>query len=185
MTIASIASFWVGGCLYGLKLIGNLPSFSGMLLSKVLMSGNVVGGLSCKVGLKVGFKPTKQVYKPVSNKNSANTSSKKKQAELSRQEGSLAVAPGSSSTTPIAERIDKLEKQILDGKLMFVDNEGKSLYKANSTINVDSDSEVEEVYSETVVDDDYDPNDDDMYDGHDMFDNLHAICDDLYTKVRG
>ncbi|GKC06673.1 hypothetical protein Tco_0998283 [Tanacetum coccineum] len=39
-----------------------------------------------QVGPKVGFKPTKQVYKPVSNKNSVNSSGKKKQVEESRQE---------------------------------------------------------------------------------------------------
>ncbi|GJW33346.1 hypothetical protein Tco_0053378 [Tanacetum coccineum] len=79
---------------------------------------------------------------------------KKKQAGLSRQEvtgkGCLTVAPDSLSTTPIAERIDKLERQILDGKLMFVDDDGKSLYKADSMVNADSDSEVEEVFNETV-----------------------------------
>ncbi|GJW76272.1 hypothetical protein Tco_0137954 [Tanacetum coccineum] len=47
---------------------------------------------------------------------------------------SLYVAPGSSSTTPIAERIDKLKRQILDVKLMFVNDDGKSLYKADSTV---------------------------------------------------
>ncbi|GJX79681.1 hypothetical protein Tco_0327830 [Tanacetum coccineum] len=92
-----------------------------------------------QVGLKVGFKQTKQVYRLVSNKNSASTSGKKKQAGLSRQEvndsnpfdalntvesnddlgtnrgiskaygkGSLNVAPGSSSTTPIVEKINKI-----------------------------------------------------------------------------
>ncbi|GKF01712.1 hypothetical protein Tco_0028635, partial [Tanacetum coccineum] len=37
------------------------------------------------VGPKVGFKPIKQVYRHVSNKNNANTSSKKKQADVSRK----------------------------------------------------------------------------------------------------
>nr|GEW25236.1 hypothetical protein [Tanacetum cinerariifolium] len=38
------------------------------------------------VGPNVGFKPVKQVYKPVSNKNGANTSGKKMQAEVPRKE---------------------------------------------------------------------------------------------------
>ncbi|GKD31210.1 hypothetical protein Tco_1241988, partial [Tanacetum coccineum] len=59
--------------------------------------------------------------------------------------GSLTVAPGSSNTTPIAERIDKLERHILDGKLTFVDDDEKPIYKADSTVNADSDSEVKEV----------------------------------------
>ncbi|GJX22341.1 ankyrin repeat-containing domain, PGG domain protein [Tanacetum coccineum] len=110
-----------------------------------------------QVGLKVGFKPTKQVYTPVSNKISVGTSGKKKQAEFSSQKvsnsnpfealnsieddddlgtnggnsksvgnGSLNVGHGSSSNIPIIiENIDKLERQILDGKLTFVDDDGK------------------------------------------------------------
>nr|GEV53320.1 zinc knuckle CX2CX4HX4C [Tanacetum cinerariifolium] len=41
--------------------------------------------------------------------------------------GSLNVAHGSSSNTSIIDKIDKLELQILDGKLMFVDDNGNSL----------------------------------------------------------
>ncbi|GJW33267.1 hypothetical protein Tco_0053299 [Tanacetum coccineum] len=112
-----------------------------------------------QVGPKVGFKPIKQVYRHVSYKNSVSTSAKKKKAEFSRQErnsksagkGLLTVAPSSSSTIHIAERIDKLERQILDEKLMFVHDDGKPLYKADSTVNVDNDGEMEEVYNETVV----------------------------------
>ncbi|GKD56896.1 putative ribonuclease H-like domain-containing protein, partial [Tanacetum coccineum] len=48
------------------------------------------------------------------------------------------------------KKIDKLEHQFLDGKLMFVDHEGKPLYKVASTINVESDREVEVVFDETV-----------------------------------
>ncbi|GKG23661.1 hypothetical protein Tco_0391697 [Tanacetum coccineum] len=43
--------------------------------------------------------------------------------------GSLNVAHGSSSNT-IIDKIDKVERQILDGKLMFMDDDGKPLYKA-------------------------------------------------------
>ncbi|GJZ25194.1 hypothetical protein Tco_0562653 [Tanacetum coccineum] len=64
--------------------------------------------------------------------------------------GSLKVARGSSSNTPIIEKIDKLERQILDGKLMLVDDDGKPLYKVVSKGNVDSDSEVEVVFDKTA-----------------------------------
>nr|GEW88248.1 protein kinase-like domain, concanavalin A-like lectin/glucanase domain protein [Tanacetum cinerariifolium] len=63
---------------------------------------------------------------------------------------------------------------------------GKLLYKDDSMVHVDS--EVEEVFNETVgkkVDDDYDPYDDDLYDGYDMSDNLQVVCDDLDIKVLG
>ncbi|GJZ08408.1 ribonuclease H-like domain-containing protein [Tanacetum coccineum] len=53
-------------------------------------------------------------------------------------------------STPIVENIDKLERQILDGKLMFVDDDGKPLYKADSMGIANSDSEVEEVSNETT-----------------------------------
>nr|GEV20486.1 hypothetical protein [Tanacetum cinerariifolium] len=129
-------------------------------------------------GVAIGPKVTKQFYRRVSNKNSASTSGKKKQAEVSRQDvsnsnpfdaltsikndddlgtnggnsklagkGSLNVAHGSSSNTLIADKIDKLERQILDGKLMFVDDDGNSLVP---TCNVDNDNEVEVVFDETI-----------------------------------
>nr|GFA04754.1 RNA-directed DNA polymerase, eukaryota [Tanacetum cinerariifolium] len=45
------------------------------------------------------------------------------------------------------DKIDKLERQILDGKLMFMDDDGNPLVH---TGNVDSDSEVEVVFDETA-----------------------------------
>ncbi|GJR31843.1 ribonuclease H-like domain-containing protein [Tanacetum coccineum] len=62
--------------------------------------------------------------------------------------GSLDVVPGSFSTTSIVENIDKLEQKILDGKLMFVDDDGKPLYKVDY-MGI-ADSKVEEVYNETA-----------------------------------
>ncbi|GJT51255.1 hypothetical protein Tco_0977412, partial [Tanacetum coccineum] len=62
---------------------------------------------------------------PVSNKNDAITSGNKKQAEVSRQEFSW---EGDHiyriSTTPIAERIDIFERQLIEGKLLLVDGDG-------------------------------------------------------------
>ncbi|GKB19321.1 hypothetical protein Tco_0853244 [Tanacetum coccineum] len=82
---------------------------------------------------------------------------------------SLNVAHDSSSNTPIIEKIDKLERQILDEKLMFVDDDGKPLHKVASTVNVESDREVLlEQWRETKRDDDYDLYDDDLYKSHDM-----------------
>ncbi|GKB33152.1 hypothetical protein Tco_0872553 [Tanacetum coccineum] len=119
------------------------------------------------VGPNVSFKSTKQIYRPVSNKNGASTSGKKKQAEVSIQEvsklnpfdalnsiendndlGTNGVASSSISTTPIAERIDKFERQLIESKLLLVDDDGKPLSNVVSTVNADSDSEVEEVFDE-------------------------------------
>ncbi|GJZ29914.1 ribonuclease H-like domain-containing protein [Tanacetum coccineum] len=103
--------------------------------------------LSCKVGLKVGFKLVKQVYRHVFNKNGANLSGNKKQAKVSRQEVSNS---NQFDALLSVENDDDLEQQILDGKLMFVDDDGKPLYKADSTGIADSDSEVEKVYNKTA-----------------------------------
>nr|GEU57347.1 hypothetical protein [Tanacetum cinerariifolium] len=135
------------------------------VLFMLSMSGNLSGtprqaAIGVHVGPKVGFKPTKQVYRPVSNKNSSSTSDKKKKVELSSQnvshsnpfdalnyveddddfdtngrnlkstrKRSLNVAHDCSSDTHIIEKINKLERQIFDGKLTFVDDDEKPLYK--------------------------------------------------------
>nr|GEU76082.1 hypothetical protein [Tanacetum cinerariifolium] len=59
--------------------------------------------------------------------------------------GSLNVAYGSYSNTPIIDKINKLERQMHDGKLIFVDDDGNPLV---STGNVDRESKVEVVFDE-------------------------------------
>ncbi|GKA03852.1 hypothetical protein Tco_0676633 [Tanacetum coccineum] len=50
------------------------------------------------------------------------------------------VASSSTSITPVVERINKIERQIIDEKLTLLDNDGKPLPNVVSTENVDSDS---------------------------------------------
>ncbi|GJY55071.1 hypothetical protein Tco_0446735 [Tanacetum coccineum] len=106
------------------------------------------------VGLNVGFKVAKQVYRPMSKKPNANTSGNKKDMEptkdvsnsnpfevlnsvendvdlgTNRGTSNLAskkanssgssfgnVRSSSTSTTPIIEKIDKIERLIIDGKV--------------------------------------------------------------------
>ncbi|GJX24628.1 cytokinin dehydrogenase 3-like protein, partial [Tanacetum coccineum] len=191
------------------------------------------------VGQKMGFKP-KQVFQPVSKKSTANTCGKKMNNSESTKEVSksnpfevltsidndvdLGTNGGisnsadkgtinvSSSNTPIGEKIDKIERQICEGKLRFVDDDGNPLVPTGI---VDSDSEVEVVFDETANlristsgkegsdkgygtnslleqwrdsypdNDDYDPYDDDMYENHDMSEHLQSICDDLDITVHG
>ncbi|GJW57921.1 hypothetical protein Tco_0104652 [Tanacetum coccineum] len=64
----------------------------------------------------------------------------------SDEKGSLNVAHGSSSNT-IIDKIEKLECQMLDGKLMFMDDDGNPLVP---TSNMDNESEVEVVFDETA-----------------------------------
>nr|GEX32377.1 retrotransposon protein, putative, Ty3-gypsy subclass [Tanacetum cinerariifolium] len=194
------------------------------------------------VGPNVSFKSTKQIYRPVSNKNGTATNGKKKQAEVAIQEvsnknrfdalnsiendddygmnggnsksagkGPLNLAHGSSNNTPIIDKINKLECQILDGKYILVDDDGNPLVPMG---NVDSESEVDVVFDktanviastsfkggsdrgydtnsmleqwrETEQDDDYDLYNDDFYESHDMSDHLKAICDDLDITICG
>ncbi|GKC79380.1 nucleotide-diphospho-sugar transferase [Tanacetum coccineum] len=52
-----------------------------------------------------------------------------------------------ASNTPIGEKIDKIERQICDGKLRLLDNDGNPLAPTGI---VESDSEVEVVFDETA-----------------------------------
>nr|GEX48359.1 hypothetical protein [Tanacetum cinerariifolium] len=117
-----------------------------------------------------------------------------------------------TSNTLIGEKIDKIERQIGKGKLRMLDNDGNPLVLTGI---VESDSEVEMVFDETVNlristsgkdesdkgygtnilleqwrysypdNDDYDSYDDDMYGNHDLSVHLQSICDDLDITVRG
>nr|GEZ96035.1 hypothetical protein [Tanacetum cinerariifolium] len=114
--------------------------------------------------------------------------------------------------TPTSEKIKKIERQICEGKLRLLDNDGNPQV---STGIVESDSEVEVVFDETVNlristsgkdrsdkgygtnslleqwsdsypdNDVYDAYDDDMYENHDLSEHLQSICDDLDIMVRG
>ncbi|GJT30930.1 hypothetical protein Tco_0911205 [Tanacetum coccineum] len=135
------------------------------------------------VGQKVGFKPAKQVYQPVSKKPTTNTSGPKKK-----------------NMEPT--------KEIIDGKVTLVDDEGKPLEKVESSGDYNSEDEVASVDNEMASflarkdgygtnsplekwkeyyendDYDYDPYDDDMYKGQEFPDKIKSICDNLDIKVR-
>ncbi|GKC20452.1 reverse transcriptase domain-containing protein [Tanacetum coccineum] len=125
------------------------------------------------VGLKVGFKPVKQVYNrkkdaepiiEVSNSNPFNAlNSVENDVDLGTNVGTSNLASketnssgssfwnvgsSSTSTTPIVDKIDKLEKLIIDGKVSLVDDEGKPLKKVDYPGNHDSEDEVELVDNE-------------------------------------
>ncbi|GJT97092.1 cytokinin dehydrogenase 3-like protein [Tanacetum coccineum] len=103
----------------------------------------------------------------------------------SARKGSLNVVHGSSSNTLIIDKINKLERQILDWKLMFVADDGNSLVlRVISDRGYDTNSLLEQ-WRETKQDDDYDPYNDHLYESHDMSDHLQAIYDDLDITVRG
>ncbi|GJU94854.1 hypothetical protein Tco_1319610 [Tanacetum coccineum] len=120
------------------------------------------------------------------------------------------VETSSTSTTPIVDKIGKLEKLIIDGKVTLVDDDGKPLKKVDYLGDHDSDDEVESVdndmahsmasemvdfgtknlleqWRDSYENGDYDkdPYDDDMYDGQDIHDKIQDICDNLDIRVRG
>ncbi|GJW93363.1 hypothetical protein Tco_0173035 [Tanacetum coccineum] len=72
-------------------------------------------------------------------------------AVISSSNGSSPVTSGSLNTTPLAEKINKIKIQMLDEKLIVVDDDGKPLKKVDcDPVKSDSKSEVEVAYDETV-----------------------------------
>ncbi|GJW13035.1 hypothetical protein Tco_0017168 [Tanacetum coccineum] len=87
----------------------------------------------------------------------------------------------STSTTPIVEKIDKIERLIFDGKITLVDDKGKPLDKVDSLSDHDSKDEVESVDNEIasflaskMVGF-----------GQEISDKIQSICDNLEIKVQG
>ncbi|GKD20758.1 hypothetical protein Tco_1222461, partial [Tanacetum coccineum] len=188
---------------------------------------------------KMRFKP-KQLFQLISKNPTTNTCGKKMNNSVSTEEVSksnpfevlttvvndvdLGTNEGilnsadketinvSSSNTLIVEKINKIERQIREGKLRFMIDDGNPIVPTGI---VDSDSEVEVVFDETANlrlstsgkdgsdkgystnilleqwrdsypdNDNYDSYDDDMYENHDLSEHLQSICDDLDNTVRG
>ncbi|GKC75795.1 hypothetical protein Tco_1126569 [Tanacetum coccineum] len=103
------------------------------------------------VGPKVRFQLAKQVYKPVSKMPTANTSRNKKKNMESTKE--VSKSNPFDVLNSVENDVDlvvlvlllllrKLIRLIIDGKVTFVDDEGKPLEKVNSSGDYDSEDEV-------------------------------------------
>ncbi|GJQ93722.1 ribonuclease H-like domain-containing protein [Tanacetum coccineum] len=118
-----------------------------------------------------------------------------------------------NSSTPLIEKIHRFEKQLLEGKCVLVDEDGKSLEMDDYSGDLGSDDEVEpgdnemasflakpsrvgygtkslleqwrETYSDAEQECDYDPYDDDIYEGQVIPGNNQTIFNNLDIKVRG
>ncbi|GJX59326.1 hypothetical protein Tco_0290716 [Tanacetum coccineum] len=90
------------------------------------------------------------------------------------------VDSSSLSITPVIEKIDKIEKLIIDGKVTLVDYEGKPLQKLVSSGDYDSEDEVTLVDNEMAS---FLAKKDGR--GQEIPDKLQAICDNLDIIVRG
>ncbi|GKF04557.1 hypothetical protein Tco_0035225, partial [Tanacetum coccineum] len=101
-------------------------------------------------GPRVGFKPTKE-YRPIAKKPTVNTIGVKYQWGASNLASNRANSSGTSfwnvetsstSTTPIVDKIRKLEKLIIEEKVTLVDDDGKPLKRVDYPGDHDSDDEV-------------------------------------------
>nr|GEX91832.1 hypothetical protein [Tanacetum cinerariifolium] len=116
-----------------------------------------------------------------------------------------------NSSTPLVENIHRF-KQLMDGKCVLVDEDGKPIEKVDYLGDHGSEDEVEpddnkmtsflasklsgvrygtkslleqwmETYGDYEKEYNYDPYDDDMYEGQDIPDNIHTICNNLDIKM--
>ncbi|GJS11974.1 RNA-directed DNA polymerase, eukaryota, reverse transcriptase zinc-binding domain protein [Tanacetum coccineum] len=115
------------------------------------------------------------------------------------------IKNSSTSYTPIIDKIEKFEDLLIDGQAILVDEAGNPLKKVydseDEVASVDNDM-TRSLASERVGfstqslleqcrdsygngDYDEDPYDDDMYEGHDLPQEIQAICDNLDIRVRG
>ncbi|GJX89521.1 hypothetical protein Tco_0341535 [Tanacetum coccineum] len=67
---------------------------------------------------------------------------------MERRESTKNVKSSRIYTTPIVDKIDKIEKLIIDGKVTLVDDEGKPLENVEYSGDHDSEHEVELVDNE-------------------------------------
>nr|GEW66161.1 hypothetical protein [Tanacetum cinerariifolium] len=78
-------------------------------------------------------------------------------------------------------RLGKLKKLIIDGKVTLVNDDGKPLKEVDYPGDHDGEDE-----SDSYENGDYDeyPYDNDMYEGQDLLDKIQDICDNLDIRVR-
>ncbi|GJW77467.1 putative reverse transcriptase domain-containing protein [Tanacetum coccineum] len=168
------------------------------------------------VGQKMGFKPTKQVYQPVSKNPTANTTvNKKKNVDPTKE---LSKSNPFDVLTSVKNDVElgtnggtsNLASHVTNSrKVTLVDDDGKPLKKVASSCDYDSEDEVASVdndmakflakkdgygtqslleqWTDSYKNGDYEyyPYDDDMYEGQDISEELHAICDKLDITIRG
>ncbi|GJW59922.1 hypothetical protein Tco_0109257 [Tanacetum coccineum] len=70
---------------------------------------------------------------------------------VSSAHGTSSKAFGSPTTTPLAERINDVERKMLNERLVLVDDDGKPLKKVGDPVNADSDHKVDKVFNETTI----------------------------------
>ncbi|GKC46572.1 kinase-like domain-containing protein, partial [Tanacetum coccineum] len=136
------------------------------------------------------------------------------EVESDNKASTSGVQEEGNSSTPLVEMIHRFEKQLMEGKCVLMDEDGKPLEKINYSGDHGNEDEVEpvdnertsfmasnplgvgygtkslleqwrETYGDAQQAYDYDPYDDDMSEGHEITDNIQTICNNLDIKVRG
>ncbi|GKE64158.1 hypothetical protein Tco_1518319 [Tanacetum coccineum] len=136
--------------------------------------------------------------RPVLKKPTASPSGNKKKGAANTNEvnnganssGSsfMNVKNSSTSNTPIIDKIRKFEDLLIDGQSILVDEAGIPLKKVECPGDYDSKDKVALVDNDmdrSLASEKIDPYDDDMYEGHDLSQEIQAICDNLDIRVRG
>ncbi|GKC55947.1 nucleotide-diphospho-sugar transferase [Tanacetum coccineum] len=91
-----------------------------------------------------------------------------------------------ASNTPIGKKIDKIERQICEGKLRLLDMMGKLLVPSDGSDKGCGTNTLLEQWMDSYPDNnDYDLYNDDMYENHDLSEHLQSICVDLDITVHG
>ncbi|GKD70924.1 hypothetical protein Tco_1325014, partial [Tanacetum coccineum] len=114
-----------------------------------------------KVGSKVRFKPTKQVYQPVAKNNGASANGKQKQARLTRQEvtnsnlfDALNTVENDYDLGTNGENSKLAQKganfDVVSSSHRTSSKAFEAAKKVDDPVNVDSDSEVEEMFDKTT-----------------------------------
>ncbi|GKC80452.1 hypothetical protein Tco_1131226 [Tanacetum coccineum] len=164
------------------------------------------------VGPKMGFKPHKE-YRPVPKKptpSPSGTTNLVNNGPNSSGSSVKNVENSSTCNTPIIDKIEKFKNLLIDRQVILVDEACNPLKKVECLGDYDSEDEVvlvdndmaRSLASEMVGfgtqslpkqwrnsygDGDYneDPYDDDMYECHDLSQEIQDICDNLDIRVRG
>ncbi|GJW71272.1 hypothetical protein Tco_0128189 [Tanacetum coccineum] len=102
------------------------------------------------------FKPyslklIKHVYRPKVKQSAERTSTSAKMTTPVDTNKASTSRKKEVITANDLERINDLERQMLDGKLFLVDDDGKLLKKFDYPVNADSKDKVEQVDNETVI----------------------------------
>ncbi|GJU07170.1 hypothetical protein Tco_1123600 [Tanacetum coccineum] len=164
------------------------------------------------VGLKMGFKPHKE-YRPVLKKlNASSSGNKKKGVEPSIEvlfDVLNSVDNDAELVLLLLIKIGKFKDLLSSGQAILVDNAGNPLKKVEFLGDYDSKDEVTSIDNDMACslalervgfgtqslleqwrdlygngDYDEDPYDEDIYEGHDVTQEIQAICDNLDIRVR-